>query len=161
MNLERYGNSTRNPAQFIINRMGHNLFSATRMFICIVDCWPSKMGLIGCSKTSVRNYHYPLHNNPEEHSCHLLHGRSLKSRRICFIIWLLRTWLGCKQMPTVLGYVFSDVSKNLAMLCHRSKCLWCTHMLGGTFQYQWRNWLVRFMCSVTQCTFTPNAFFIS
>ena len=30
------------------------------------DSWPLKMGLIGCLKTSVRNYHYSLHNNPEE-----------------------------------------------------------------------------------------------
>jgi len=26
------------------------------------------MGPIGCPETSVRDYHYPLHNNPEEHS---------------------------------------------------------------------------------------------
>jgi hypothetical protein len=28
------------------------------------------MGQIGCAKTWVRNYHYLLHNNPEECSCH-------------------------------------------------------------------------------------------
>ena len=33
----------------------------------------------GCPKTSVRNYHYSLHNNPEQCSSHLLHGKSLKS----------------------------------------------------------------------------------
>jgi hypothetical protein len=33
--------------------------------------------LIGCPKTSVRNYHYSLRNNPE-HSFHLLCGGSLK-----------------------------------------------------------------------------------
>jgi len=27
-----------------------------------------EMGPIGCPETSVRDYHYPLHNNPEEHS---------------------------------------------------------------------------------------------
>jgi len=30
--------------------------------------------------TSVRNYRYTLHNNPEERSSHLLHGSSMKSR---------------------------------------------------------------------------------
>jgi hypothetical protein len=30
-------------------------------------------------KTSVRNYHYSLHNNPEQRSSHLLCGGSLKS----------------------------------------------------------------------------------
>jgi hypothetical protein len=24
------------------------------------------MGLIGCAETSIRNYHYPLRNNPED-----------------------------------------------------------------------------------------------
>jgi hypothetical protein len=28
---------------------------------------------------SVINYHYSLRNSPEEHSSHLLHGRSMKS----------------------------------------------------------------------------------
>jgi len=36
---------------------------------------------IGCTETSVRNYHYSLHNKPEESSSHLLRGGSLKSRR--------------------------------------------------------------------------------
>ena len=39
--------------------------------------WPLKMGLIGCPKTSVRNYHYLLHNNPEKRGSHLLCSRSL------------------------------------------------------------------------------------
>jgi len=30
-------------------------------------------------ETSVRNYHYSLHNNPEERSYHPLRGGSLKS----------------------------------------------------------------------------------
>jgi hypothetical protein len=29
------------------------------------------MGPIGCPEKSVRNYHYPLRNNPEEHNSHL------------------------------------------------------------------------------------------
>ena len=32
-----------------------------------------------CPQTSVRNYQYPLRNNPGEHSSHILRGRSLKS----------------------------------------------------------------------------------
>jgi hypothetical protein len=35
-------------------------------------------GTEGCPETLVRNYHYPLRNNPEEHSFHLLRGGSLK-----------------------------------------------------------------------------------
>ena len=38
-----------------------------------------EMGPIGCSETSVRNYHYSLRNNPEERSSPLLRGGSLKS----------------------------------------------------------------------------------
>jgi hypothetical protein len=30
------------------------------------------MGPIGCPETSVRNYHYSLHNNPKERSSHVL-----------------------------------------------------------------------------------------
>jgi len=44
-----------------------------------LDSWPLKLGPIGCSKTSVRNYHYSLRNNPEEPSSYLLCSRSLKS----------------------------------------------------------------------------------
>jgi len=34
------------------------------------------MGPIGCPEMSVRNYHYLLHNIPEERSSHLHHGGS-------------------------------------------------------------------------------------
>jgi len=37
------------------------------------------------SVSMVRNYHYSLHNNLEEHSSHLLHGGSLKSCNIIVI----------------------------------------------------------------------------
>jgi hypothetical protein len=40
------------------------------------------MELIGCPKTSVRNYHYSLHNNPEERSSHQICSESLKSYKI-------------------------------------------------------------------------------
>jgi len=46
----------------------------------LLDSWTLRMGLIGCPKMLVRNYHYSLCNNPEEHSSKLLRGRSLKSR---------------------------------------------------------------------------------
>jgi hypothetical protein len=39
-----------------------------------------KMRLVGCPETSVKNYHYSLHNNPEERSSHLLRGGNLKPR---------------------------------------------------------------------------------
>jgi hypothetical protein len=38
------------------------------------------MGPMGCSETSVRNYHYSLRNTSEERGSQLSHGRSLKSR---------------------------------------------------------------------------------
>jgi len=34
---------------------------------------------VGCSETSVRNYHYLLRNDPEERSSYLLRSGSLKS----------------------------------------------------------------------------------
>jgi len=33
--------------------------------------WPLKMGRIGCPETSARNYHYTLHNIPQERGSHL------------------------------------------------------------------------------------------
>jgi len=44
----------------------------------LLDSWTLIMGPTDCPETSVRNYHYPLHNNPEERSSQLLHGESLK-----------------------------------------------------------------------------------
>jgi hypothetical protein len=40
-----------------------------------------KMGHIGCPETSVKNYNYPLCNNPEKPSSHQLRGESLQSRK--------------------------------------------------------------------------------
>jgi len=37
-----------------------------------LDSWTLRMGPIGCPKTSVRNYHYSLRNNPEQCSFILL-----------------------------------------------------------------------------------------
>jgi hypothetical protein len=44
------------------------------------------MGAIDCPETSVRNYHYPLSNYPEECSARLLRGGSLKSRFVVYIV---------------------------------------------------------------------------
>jgi hypothetical protein len=54
-----------------------------------------KMGPIGCSET-VRNHHYLLCNNPEECSCHLFCGRSLKSHVSLSVNCALQ--LDCKML---------------------------------------------------------------
>ena len=41
--------------------------------------WPLKMGPIGCTETSVRNFHYSPRNSPEECDCDILCGGSPKS----------------------------------------------------------------------------------
>jgi len=40
---------------------------------------PLKVGPIGCTQTSARNYHHSLRNIPEEYSSHPLRGWSAKS----------------------------------------------------------------------------------
>ena len=44
----------------------------------LLDSWTLKLGPMGCPETSVRNYHYSLRSNPEEHSSYLLCGWSLQ-----------------------------------------------------------------------------------
>jgi hypothetical protein len=44
-----------------------------------------RIGPTGYPETSVSNYHYPLRNNPQQRSSHLLRGGSLKSH-IAFIV---------------------------------------------------------------------------
>ena len=51
----------------------------TRLPVFFLDSWPLKMGPRGCPKTLVRNYHYLLHNSPEDSNSHLFCNRSLKS----------------------------------------------------------------------------------
>ena len=51
---------------------------------------PESDGTDRLSKTSVKNYHYLLRNNPDECSSQLLHGGSLKSR-VCHIFLLSTT----------------------------------------------------------------------
>ena len=47
----------------------------------LLDSWTQTMGPIGCAETSVRNYHFSLHNNPAEYRSQLLCGGCLKSSR--------------------------------------------------------------------------------
>jgi len=58
---------------------------------------------IGCSKTSVRNYHYSLHNNPEQRSSHLLRGKSLKSH-ITFKMLTAVTYIVTSCFGPILKY---------------------------------------------------------
>jgi hypothetical protein len=44
-----------------------------------LDSGPLKMGRKVCTETSLRSYHYTLHNNPEVRSSQLLLGGILKS----------------------------------------------------------------------------------
>jgi hypothetical protein len=55
-------------------------------YVCVVYRPLKKMGLIGCPKTSVRNYHYSLRNKPGERSSHLLRGGRLKSRTLIVFV---------------------------------------------------------------------------
>ena len=60
-----------------------NYLSTFRYNLSVSSSWAallSNMGPIGCPETSVRNYHYPLRNNPEDHSAKLLRGGSPSSR---------------------------------------------------------------------------------
>jgi len=45
------------------------------------------MELVGCPEASVRNYHYTLRNNGEDHRSYLLHGGSLKPRTVFAVVW--------------------------------------------------------------------------
>jgi len=66
------------------------------------------MGQTGCPETSVRNYHYSLHNNPEERSSELLCGGSLKSRAKCLLpTYLIQTKFCTKQWQIYIQYIFS------------------------------------------------------
>jgi len=65
------------------------LFNCLRYFLLLcnskaanpfLDFLPLNMGSIGCPETSVRNCHCSLRNAPEERSCRLRRGGSLKSR---------------------------------------------------------------------------------
>jgi len=50
-------------------------------------------------------YHYLLHNNPEDHSSHLLHGRSLKSHLESYCLdWSLFFCI----IHVILGYYWTE-----------------------------------------------------
>jgi hypothetical protein len=79
------------------------------------------MGPIGCPKTSFRNYHYSLGNNPEERSSHLFGGGSLKSPSGCCIyqsIFMFKNLFHFAHSlyfcPVILkikrGYTFNNIS---------------------------------------------------
>jgi hypothetical protein len=74
------------------------------------DSWPLNMGPIGCPETSVRNWRHSLRNNSEERSFHLLHGRSLKSRRLMFVE---TKFFGLE------GYICPDVMENYMLRISR------------------------------------------
>jgi len=48
------------------------------------------MGPIGCPKTSVRDYHYSLRNNPEQHSSQPIRADSFKSQTAQYIVLFLK-----------------------------------------------------------------------
>jgi len=56
--------------------------------------------LIGCPETWVRNYHYTLHNIPEERRSHLHHSGSPKWRKIYLIkSWVNINWFSVREIP--------------------------------------------------------------
>ena len=57
-------------------------------FVPLWDSWTQRMGAIGCSETSVRNYHHSLHNNLKECSFQPFRSRSLKSHKACVFLRL-------------------------------------------------------------------------
>jgi len=48
------------------------------------------MGPIGCTETLVRNYYYPLRNNPEQRSFNLCYSISRISSIISYAYFILR-----------------------------------------------------------------------
>ena len=72
------------------------------------NSWPLRLGPIVCPETSIRNYHYSPHNNPEERSSQLFRCRSLISpvmcssrevpREVFLAFWQHWTLLHCWQL---------------------------------------------------------------
>jgi len=95
----------------------------------LLDSWTLRMGLIGCPQMSVRNYHYLLCNNPEEHSSELLRSGSLKS---C-------THYSC-QILIKLEFSWQIFKKYTTIKCHEnpssgSRVLQCRQTDRETWQY--------------------------
>jgi len=80
--LGNYALSSGNLLPTFRDNLSVPLRRVQRRFRTIYQSHPQggRMGPIGCSETSVRNYYCSLRNNPEEHSSHLLGGGSLRSR---------------------------------------------------------------------------------
>lgn len=70
---------------------GHYAASSDNLLPTFRDTRSLKMVPIGRPETSVINYQYWLLNDPEERSCHLFRGGSLKSR---VLIWYLIVSVG-------------------------------------------------------------------
>jgi len=63
------------------------IYLGTALYWAITqDSWPLKVGLIGCSETSVRNCLSMLRNSPDERSSYLLRWGSLKSPFMFLVI---------------------------------------------------------------------------
>jgi hypothetical protein len=73
------------------------------------------MGPVGCYETLVRNYHNSLHNCPEQHNSHLLHGASMKSC-IVFLLYHIftRHVMGLFWVPSHAGVRGNEITDRLA-----------------------------------------------
>jgi hypothetical protein len=67
------------------------------------------------SKRLLRNYHYSLHNSPEESISHLLRGGSLKSRKMQVVVYR-----GIQRMCNVKCMIMSIIDAAARIV---TKCL--------------------------------------
>jgi len=82
-------------------------------------------GPLGCPETSARNYRHSLHNNPEERSSHLLHGRSLISHSVfmCFVwIWEQTAII---SLYSINWLVFITETLNWLVCIAETECVYC------------------------------------
>jgi hypothetical protein len=82
---------------------------------------------IGCTETSLRNYHYSLRNSPAELRSHPLRGGSLKSRFNIFFLGLKASSLSAKNLNLVFikRYVFCE-SKDILWNIRNMRASWNT-----------------------------------
>ena len=74
--------------------------------IAFMDSWILKMGPVGFPETSIRNYHYSLHNIPEQHSSQHCHVAYWTKYKYCcsgdnIIMWYQYTFM---QVTLVIYY---------------------------------------------------------
>jgi hypothetical protein len=74
------------------------------------------MGPVGRPETSVRNYHYTLRKNPEEHSSHLLYGGSLES---CMYVKVRNSFIGASPSWTSRHYC-TQLSYHMPYRAHKT-----------------------------------------